>query len=92
MAYGSPTYTGSHGCEAVEECAVGVLRSLGEGGLASVGSTEVTKGTTAVKPWGSTNRSGVLYGQKSVDPALMRIGLNIVRRCSRPLNRNINEH
>lgn len=57
---------------------MGVLRSLGEGGLASVGSIEVTKGTTVVKPWGSTNRSGVLYGQKSVNPALVRIGLNIV--------------
>ena len=83
MAYGSPTYAGSHGCEAVEECTVGVLRSLGEGGLASVGSTEVTIGTTAVKPWGSTNRSGVLYGQNSVNPALMRIGLNIVSKTRR---------
>ena len=27
-----------------------------------------------------TNRSGVLYGQKMADPALLRIGLNIVRR------------
>src|SRR5439155_26142549 len=32
----------------------GVLRSLGEGGHASAGSAEVNKGTTAVKPWGST--------------------------------------
>ena len=32
----------------------GVLRSLGEGGPASADSAEVNKGTTAVKPWGST--------------------------------------
>ena len=38
----------------MEECAAGVLRSLGEGGHASAGSAEDTKGTTAVKPWGST--------------------------------------
>jgi hypothetical protein len=50
----SPTYAGSHSCQAVEECAVGVLRSLGEGGHASAGSAEDTPGTTAVKPWGST--------------------------------------
>ena len=31
-----------------------VLRSLGKGGHASAGSAEDTKGTTAVKPWGST--------------------------------------
>ena len=40
--------------KAVEECAAGVLRSLGEGGPASAGSAEDAKGTTAVKPWGST--------------------------------------
>ena len=40
--------------EAVEECAAGVLRSLGEGGHASAGSAEDTKGTTALKPWGVT--------------------------------------
>lgn len=50
----SPTYAGSHGCQAVEECAGGVLRSLGEGGQASAGVAEETRGTTAVKPWGST--------------------------------------
>ncbi len=50
----SPAYAGSHSCQAVEECAAGVLRSLGEGGHASAGSAEDTKGTTAVKPWGST--------------------------------------
>jgi hypothetical protein len=33
----------------------GVLRSLGEGGHASADSAEETKGTTAVKPWGSTH-------------------------------------
>src|SRR5574341_657690 len=52
----SPAYAGSRGCQAVEECAAGVLRSLGEGGHASAGSAEDTKGTTAVKPWGSTTR------------------------------------
>jgi hypothetical protein len=50
----SPAYAGSHGCEAVEECAAGVLRNLGEGGHASAGFAEETRGTTAVKPWGST--------------------------------------
>ncbi len=39
---------------------MGVLRSLGEGGHASAGSAEDTKGTTAVKPWGSTMVSLVL--------------------------------
>ena len=38
----------------MEECAAGVLRSLGEGGHASAGFAEDTRGTTAVKPWGST--------------------------------------
>jgi len=33
--YDSPASAGSHGWEAVEECAAGVLRSLGEGGHAS---------------------------------------------------------
>ncbi len=33
---------------------MGVLRSLGKGGHASAGSAEDTKGTTAIKPWGST--------------------------------------
>ena len=56
--------------EAVEECAAGVLRSLGEGGHASslrslggycggvgsAGCSEEIRGTTAVKPWGSTVR------------------------------------
>ena len=51
----SPAYAGSHGCQAVEECTAGVLRSLGEGGHASAGSAEDTKETTAVKPWGSTS-------------------------------------
>lgn len=32
----------------------GVLRSLGEGGHASADVAEETRGTTAVKPWGST--------------------------------------
>jgi hypothetical protein len=54
VSLSSPAYAGSHGCQAVEECAAGVLRSLGEGGHASAGSAEDTKGTTAVKPWGST--------------------------------------
>jgi len=43
--------------EAVEECAAGVLRSLVEGGHASAGFAEDTRGTTAVKPWGSTSTS-----------------------------------
>ena len=38
----------------VEECVAGVLRSLGEGGHASAGFAEDTRGTTAVKPWVST--------------------------------------
>jgi hypothetical protein len=59
-----PAYAGSHSCKAVEECAAGVLRSLGEGGHASslrsrvgyyggvgsAGSAEDTKGTTAARP------------------------------------------
>jgi hypothetical protein len=53
-AMASPACAGSHGYQAVEECTAGVLRSLGEGGHASAGSAEVSKGTTAVKPWGST--------------------------------------
>ena len=64
-AASSPAYAGSHGCQAVEECVAGVLRpvgqslwatrrSLGEGGHASAGFAEDTRGTTAVKPWGST--------------------------------------
>ncbi len=40
----SPTYAGCHSCQAVEECAEGVVRILGEGGHASVGSAEDTKG------------------------------------------------
>jgi hypothetical protein len=39
----------------MEEFAAGVLRSLGEGGHVSAGFAEDTKGTTAVKPWGSTS-------------------------------------
>ena len=54
----SPVYAGCHGCQAVEECAAGVLRSLGEGGHASTGFAEDTRGTTAVKPWGSTIDAG----------------------------------
>jgi hypothetical protein len=57
----SPAYAGSHSCKAVEECAAGVLRSFGEGGHASAGSAEDTKGTTAVKPLGST-RCGLACG------------------------------
>jgi hypothetical protein len=54
----SPACAGSHGYQAVEECTAGVLRSLGEGGHASAGSAEVSKGTTAVKLWGSTFHKG----------------------------------
>ena len=61
----SPAYAGSHGCEA-EECAAGVLRSLGEGGHASAGFAEDTKGTTAVKPWGSTHNMRTNVGTERV--------------------------
>jgi hypothetical protein len=53
----SPAYAGSHSCQPVEECAAGVLRSLGEGGHASAGSAEDTIWITAVKPWCSTSLS-----------------------------------
>ncbi|MBI1997986.1 MAG: lytic transglycosylase domain-containing protein [Deltaproteobacteria bacterium] len=48
----------SHGCKPVDECEVGTLRSLGEGGCASEGSAlrSVWRGATAVRPWGSTLR------------------------------------
>ena len=40
----------------MDECEVGTLRSLGEGGYASEGSAlrSVWRGATAVRPWGST--------------------------------------
>ena len=40
----------------MDECEVGTLRSLGEGGCASGGSAlrSVWRGATAVRPWGST--------------------------------------
>ncbi|MBH0203137.1 MAG: DUF2007 domain-containing protein [Nitrospira sp.] len=38
---------------------MGVLRSLGEEGRPSAGSAEDTKGTTAVKPWGSTHERSI---------------------------------
>src|SRR4026208_267942 len=50
----SPASAGSHGFTAVEECAAGVLRSLGEGGQASAGCAEVGIRTKASQPWGST--------------------------------------
>lgn len=53
----SPASAGSHGFTAVEECAAGVLRSLGEGGQASAGSAEVAIRTTASQPWSSTATS-----------------------------------
>lgn len=61
MVIGSPIYEGSHSCQAVEECAGGVLQSLGEGGPASAGSAEDTRGTKAGKPWGSTSMGGGTY-------------------------------
>ena len=40
----------------MDECEVGTLRSLGEGGYASEGSARrsVWRGATAVRPWGFT--------------------------------------
>jgi len=51
-----PSFAESQGCKPVDECEVGTLRSLGEGGCASEGSAlrSVWRGATAVRPWGST--------------------------------------
>ena len=51
-----PSFAESHGCKPVDECEVGTLRSLGEGGYASEGSAlrSVWRGATAARPWGST--------------------------------------
>ncbi len=55
-----PSFAESHGCKPVDECEVGTLRSLGEGGYASEGSAlrSVWRGATAVRPWGSTRLDG----------------------------------
>ena len=47
-----PSFAESHGCDPVDECEVGTLRSLGEGGYASEGSAlrSVWRGATAVRP------------------------------------------
>src|SRR3989304_5087762 len=52
-----PSFAEGHGCKPVDECEVGTLRSLGEGGYASEGSARrsVWRGATAVRPWGSTS-------------------------------------
>ena len=52
-----PSFAEGHGCKPVDECEVGTLRSLGEGGCASEGSAlrSVWRGATAVRPWGSTD-------------------------------------
>src|SRR3990172_6074374 len=49
-----PSFAESHGCKPVDECEVGTLRSLGEGGYASEGSAlrSVWRDATAVRPWG----------------------------------------
>ena len=41
----------------MDECEVGTLRSLGEGGYASegFGRRSMWRGATAVRPWGSTH-------------------------------------
>ena len=44
----------SHGCEAMEECAAGDRRSLGESEHASAGVTEETTWSKAVESWSST--------------------------------------
>ena len=51
-----PSFAESRGCEPVDECEVGTLRSLGEVGYASEGFARrsVWRGATAVRPWGST--------------------------------------
>jgi len=51
-----PSFAESHGCKPADECEVGTLRSLGEGGCASEGSAlgSVWRGATTVRPWGST--------------------------------------
>ena len=47
-----PSFAESHGCKPVDECEVGTLRSLGDGGCASEGSAlgSVWRGATAVRP------------------------------------------
>src|SRR3970040_786125 len=49
-----PSFAEAHGCKPVDECEVGTLRSLGEGGYASEGSARrsVWRGATAARPWG----------------------------------------
>src|SRR5574341_1670010 len=51
-----PSFAEGHGCKPVDECEVGTLRSLGEGGYASEGSARrsVWRGATTVRSWGST--------------------------------------
>jgi len=51
-----PSFAEGHGCKPVDECEVGTLRSLGEGGYASEGFARrsMWRGATAVRPWGST--------------------------------------
>ncbi len=52
-----PSFAEGHGFTPVDECEVGTLRSLGEGGYASEGSAprSIWIGATAVRPWGSTD-------------------------------------
>src|ERR1700693_1661196 len=56
LGFALPSFAEGHGCKPVDECEVGTLRSLGEGGCASEGSARrrVWRGATAVRPWGST--------------------------------------
>src|SRR3989304_7704774 len=62
-----PSFAEGHGCKPVDECEVGTLRSLGEGGYASEGSARrsVWRGATAVRPWGST-RGGFMAGTNEI--------------------------
>ena len=57
----SPAYAGSHGCETVEECERVSSEALAKEDPLRRGVAEVNKGTTAVKPWGST--LGMLSGR-----------------------------
>ncbi len=95
---GLPSFAESHGWKPVDECEVGTLRSLGEGGYASEGSAlrSVWRGATAVRPWGFTITTGLPWNQRGYfNDALVDFGRELKRRgnslSKKPGRANLNE-
>ena len=88
---GLPSCAEGHGCKPVDECEVGTLRSLGEGGCASEGSARrrVWRGATAVRPWGSTVKRGKRYAVDILDKRCLNPENHAVSRISDSFDLNI---